>query len=233
MLVGDFFAQADGLFQIFAVFQFGLQRLELGEFIFHQIVDTVQGNATVIADDAATAVSVGQTGQHARFTTAQDIGGVNIENALVMGFTVVGEDFLQARIQLAVICFAGAFHHFDAAERNDGAFKRCIGLQADDLFQFFIDIAGVMGGNGGGDIGIKIDRRMGAVLDFDPFHHFFPQRRRGGAGARQESFVAFIGSVVFLDEVTHVDFFLPVACGKTFPGRGQFVIQIGHYTPTF
>jgi hypothetical protein len=70
-----------------------LQRLELGVFVFHQEVDTVQRNATVVTDDTTTAIGIRQTGQNARFTAVQDVFGVNIEYALVVSFAVFGEDF--------------------------------------------------------------------------------------------------------------------------------------------
>lgn len=93
MLFSDLFAQLDGHFQIFAVFQFFLQRFELVQFVGHQEVDTVQRHAAVVADDAAAAVGIWQTGQHAGFTAVQDVFGVNVEYALVVGFTVFGEHF--------------------------------------------------------------------------------------------------------------------------------------------
>ncbi|SPW32492.1 Uncharacterised protein [Edwardsiella tarda] len=145
-----------------------------------------------------------------------------------MGLTVFGEDLLDHRVQFAVVRFAGTFDHLDAAKRDDGALQRSIGLQTDDLLEIFVDVTGVVRGNGRGDVGIKIDRRMGAVFDFDAFHDFIPQGsgRRGGTG--QEGLVAFIRGVVFLDEVTYVDFFLPVTAGKTFPCGCLFFIKFGH-----
>ena len=58
VLFVDFFTAADNFFQIHAVFQIGLQRIELIEFVFHQEVDTVQCHAAVVADDATTTVSI-------------------------------------------------------------------------------------------------------------------------------------------------------------------------------
>ena len=106
VLLGDFFTQTDSRFQINAVFQFVLQGQELGIFVFHQEVDAVQRNATVVTDDTATAICIRQTGQNTGFTAVQDVFGVNIKHALVVRFTVFSEDFLQHRVQLAVIRFA-------------------------------------------------------------------------------------------------------------------------------
>ncbi|CQR23047.1 Uncharacterised protein [Yersinia enterocolitica] len=74
---------------------------------------------------------------------------------------------------------------------------------------------------------------MSAVFQFDTFHNLRPQLvgRFGRAG--KEGLIAFIRGVVFLDEVTNVDFFLPVTLGKTLPCFGQFFIKFGHNASTF
>ncbi|MNH15575.1 hypothetical protein D3C79_751900 [compost metagenome] len=106
VLFSNFFAQLDGHFQIFAIFQTGLQRLELVQLVGHQEVDTVQSNATVVTDDTATAIRIWQTGQHARLTAVQDVFGVNVEYALVVGFAVFGEHFLHLWVQFTAINLA-------------------------------------------------------------------------------------------------------------------------------
>ncbi|MOA21302.1 hypothetical protein D3C78_1417870 [compost metagenome] len=83
-----------------------MQRHELSVFVFHQEVDAVQRNATVVTDDTTTAISIWQTSQNARFTAVQDVFGVNIKHALVVSLAVFGEDFFQHRVQLAIVRFA-------------------------------------------------------------------------------------------------------------------------------
>ena len=144
VLFSDLFAQLDGHFQIFAVFQFFLQRFELVQLVGHQEVDTVQRHAAVVANDAATTIGVGQASQHAGFTAVQDIFGVDVKHALVMRFAVFGENFFQLWIQFAAVNLARTLDHLDAAKRDNRAFQWCIGLQADDRFQRFIDIASVV-----------------------------------------------------------------------------------------
>ncbi|MNP67103.1 hypothetical protein D3C76_1628910 [compost metagenome] len=74
-----------------------------------------------------------------------------------------------------------------------------------------------MRSHGGDDVGIEINWRMGAVFQFDPFHNLFPQGGGGLSCASQEGFITLVRSVVFLDEVTYVDFFLPVTFAETLP----------------
>ena len=91
VLLVDFFAAADGLFQVAASFQIGLQRVELLDLVFHQAVDAVECHATIVANDAAPAIGVRQASQHAGLAAATDIGRVHVEDALVVGFAVLGE----------------------------------------------------------------------------------------------------------------------------------------------
>ena len=220
MLFSNFFTQTDGCFQIFAAFQFRLQRVELGEFVFHQEVDTVQRNATIVTDDTTTAVSIRQTGQYAGFTAAQDVRGIYVENALVVSFTVLGEDFFQHRVQFAIVRFAGTFNHFDTAERDNRTFQRGFSLQTNDFLERFLDVARVVRSDGGCEGSVEINRRVSAVFLFNAFHYAVPQLGGRISCASQEGFVTFIWGVVFLDKVTYVDFVLPVTFRKTFPGCG-------------
>ena len=220
VLFSDFFAQTDSLFQVYAVFQISLQRSELCQFVFHQVVDTVQRNATVVTDDTATAIGIWQTGQNARFTAVQNVFGVNIEYALVVGFAVFGEDFFQHWVQLAVIRFAGTFNHFNTTKRDDCAFQWCFSLQTNDFLKGFVDIASIVRSDGGSNGGVKINWRVSAVFQFNAFHYAVPQLGGRVSCASQEGFVTFIRGIVFLNEVTDVDFILPVTFRKTFPGCG-------------
>ena len=220
VLLRDFFTQTDGCFQIFTAFQFVLQRDELSVFVFHQEVDTVQRNATVVTDDTTTTIGIRQTGQNARFTAVQDVFGVNVKHALVVGFTVFSEDFLQHWVQLAIVRFAGAFYHFDTTERDNRTFQRRFSLQTNDFLETFLDVASVMRGDGGRKGSIKINRRVSAVFLFNAFHYGVPQLGGRFSCASQEGLVTFVRGIVFLDEVADVDFVLPVTFRKTFPGCG-------------
>ena len=96
-------------------------------------------------------------------------------------------------------------------------FERFVGLQTNDLLQALVDIAGIVSGNGGGQVGIKIDRRVSAVLDLDAFHDLVPQLGGSFGRASQEGLVTFIRGVVLLDEVTGVDRGLPFTGCEAFP----------------
>ena len=226
VLFVDFFAAADNFFQIHAVFQIGLQRVELVEFVFHQEVDTVQCYATVVADDATTTVSIRQAGDHTGFAATADVGRINVKHALVMGFAVFGKDFADFGVQLDVVHFARVLYHFQTAERHDRAFQRLVCLQADDGFQIFIDIARCMAGNAGHYLRIDFVGFVRAVFDFDAFHHFRPQFGRRLSRRREERCIAFIRRVVFLNKIAYVDIGFPITADKTFPS-GRALLYIG------
>ena len=220
VLFSDFFAQTDSLFQVYAVFQISLQRGELCKFVFHQVVDTVQCNATVVTDDTTTAISIWQTGQNTGFTATQDVRSVNVEHALVVSFTVFSEDFFDHRVQFAVVRFAGTFDHFDTTERDKSTFQRSFSLQTNDFLKLLVDVTSVVRGDGGSNSGVKVNWRVSAVFQFNAFHYFVPQGGGRFSSASQEGLVTLVRSVVFLNEVTDVYFILPVTFGKTFPGCG-------------
>ena len=223
MLFGDFFTTADGFFQVFACFEISLEGVELFDFVSHQEVDTVKGDAAVVTNDAATTISIRQTGQHTGFAAAADVRGVHIEHALVVGFTVFGEGFFHLLVERGVVDLAGIHDHLDAAIGHDGAFQRFIGLQTDDDFKVFVDIARCVAVDAGNDISVDFQRGFGAVFFFHTFHHAVPQFGGSGGGRGEEAAVAFIRGVVLLDEVAHIDAGFPVAGDEVSPsGRAIF-----------
>ena len=223
VLFADFFTQTDDVFQVFACFQVGLQGVELAYFVGHEEVDAVEGDAAVVADDAATAVSIRQTGQYAGFAAAADVRGIDVKYALVVGFAVFGEGFGDLLVQRGFVDAAGIHDHLDAAVGHDGAFQRLIGLQADDDFKVFVDVARGVAVDAGDDVGVDFQRGFGAVFFFDAHHDAVPQFGGSRGGGGEEGAVAFIRRVVLLDEVTHVHAGFPVAGNEIGPsGRAVF-----------
>ena len=216
VLLVDFLAAADGLFQVAASFQIGLQRVELLDLVFHQAVDAVECHATIVANDAAPAIGVRQASQHAGLAAATDIGRIHVEDALVVGLAVLGEGLDHRLGQRGLVDAAGVLHHLQAAEGHDGALEGFVSLQAHHLFQRPVNVAGGVAGDAGDRLGVDLVGGVGLVLDLDALHHLAPQLRGGLGGRRQETAVPGIGGVVALDEVTNVD--------RLFPGTG---LEIG------
>ena len=66
-------------------------------------VDAVQGDAAVVADDAPAAVGVGQPGDDVRAAAGEDLGGVGVEDAVVVRLAVLGEDLFDRRVGFVAV----------------------------------------------------------------------------------------------------------------------------------
>ena len=91
-----------------------------------------------------------------------------------MGFAQFAEGIFKFGIHLPTICLKRAADHIYTTKRVQCSFQWLVGLQANNFFQPLLDITGSVGSNGRGNIGIKINRRMGGILDADPIHHLVP-----------------------------------------------------------
>ncbi len=147
-----------------------------------------------------------------------------------MGFTQLGEQVFEVRVHLTTVGIERAFDHVDAAVRVQRALQRLVGLQADDLFQTLVDIARVVSGNGGGNIGIEVDRCVRGVLDANARHHLLPEGEGGRGRFSKEGFIAFIRRVVMLNKIADVNTLFPVRAVKSLPCFGvQLIAGIDIY----
>ncbi len=204
-LLGEFLAQADHVLGGVAIVQ--LQLLAL--LVLDQEVDAVEGDAAIVADDPAAAVGIGQAGDDARGACRLDVGRVGIEDAVVMGLAILGEDLADALVRLVAIGLEARRHHPPAAERHDRPLQRRVGLQADDDLVLLVDVARRVRQDARGNLRDVEDALLALLRE---------QRLQGlpdalGAlgGAGQELAVAFVGGVVALDEVANVDLLRPMA----------------------
>ena len=182
-----------------------------------QGVDAVKGHATVIADDAATAVSIRQTSEDLVVAGALDTGGVNAEDAIVMGLAITGEYLLDLGIRLLASLADGLLNHAPTAVGHHGALAGDVGLQADDHIILVIDIASGEGVDVRGSMGVDVINALlafhGQIFVIQLFPQVLGLLGRGG----QEGFITLIRRVVLLDEVTHINVLFPVAAGEALP----------------
>jgi hypothetical protein len=67
-------------------------------------VDAVEGDAAVVADDASAAVGVRQAGDDAGAARRlADLGSVGVEDAVVVGLAVLGEDLVDGGVGLVAV----------------------------------------------------------------------------------------------------------------------------------
>lgn len=220
VLFSDFFMQMDSCFQIYVVFQIGLQRCKLSEFVFYQVVDIVQCYVVVVIDDMIMVICIWQIGQNVGFMVMQDVWSINVEYVLVVGFMVFGEDFFDYWVQFVIVCFVGIFNYFDIVEWDNCMFQWSFSLQINNFFKCFVDVVSVVRSDGGSNGGVKVNRCVSVVFLFNVFYYVVLQFGGCVSSVSQEGFVIFIWSVVFLNEVMDVYFILLVIFGKIFSGCG-------------
>ena len=100
------------------------------------------------------------------------------------------------------------------------ALQGLVGLEADDgleLGVLGIDVAGLVAGDAGDDLGVHIqDAALLALLEHEA-HDLVPKLDGALGRTGQEGLVTLVGGVVLLDEVADVDLDLPVASVEAFP----------------
>ena len=188
-----------------AVVELVLLALLVGE----EEVDAVERHPAIVADDAAAAVGVGQAGHDPGRACGLDVRGVGVEDAVVVGLAVLGEDLADPLVRLVAVGLEARRDHAPAAERHDRALERRVGLQADDDLVGLVDVARRVGEDARRDLRDVEDALLAFRVEQGPQRP--PDAGRALGRALQEGAVAFVRGVVLLDEVADVDAVLPAA----------------------
>ena len=205
-----------------------------------ELVHAVQGDAAVVADDAATAVGVRQTGEDLVVAGDLDLLGVHAEDAVVVGLAVLGEDLLDLRIRFLAGFLDGLLDHAPATVRHHRALAGNVGLEANDHVIDFrgVDVAGREGVDVGRGMGVHVVDALLALHGQVVVVEVLPQVLGLLGGRSQECLVALVRGVVLLDEVADVNILLPVALGEAGPRLGvelllgdSCIFHCGHVTP--
>lgn len=214
-LLGEFLAVADDV----RAGGPGVQQGALGTLGRHEPVGAVERDAPVVADDAAAAVGVRQSGDDARLAGGAHGGGVGVEHAVVVGLAVGAEDLGDEGVGFVAVRLQAVLHHAHAAVGHDRPLERGVGLQADDQFAVPVDVPGGVRGDRGGRRGVHVEDAPAALLG-EQRADLLPHLAGAVRGSGQEGCVAFVGRVVGLDEVAHVDAPTPSLSGEVPPGVG-------------
>ena len=183
-----------------------------------QVVHAVQGHAAVVADDATAAVGIRQSGDDVGGASGANTRGVDIEDCVVVGLAVLGEDLLHLGVVFLAGLVDGGLDHAPAAVRHHCALERGVGLQADDHVVVLANVTGLEGVDVSRGIGVNVEDAHLALFGKVLFLKGVPDPHGLFGGTRQERGIALVRRVVQLDEVAHVDFIAPVTLDKTFPG---------------
>ena len=192
-----------------------------------QGVHAVQGHAAVVADDAATAVGVRQTGEDLVVAGDLDLLGVHAEDAIIVGLAVLGEDLLDLRIRLLAGLLDGLLDHAPAAVRHHRTLAGNVGLQADDHVVHLraVDVAGRESINVGRGVGIHVVDALLALHGQVVVVEILPQMLGLFGRTGKEGLIALVRRVVLLNEVTHVDIVLPMAAFEAVPRLGVELLR--------
>ena len=215
-LLGNLLAQADDVVGHGAVAAVEEVPLLLGD----EEVDAVERHAAVVAHDAATAVGVGQAGDHVAVAGGAHLGGVGVKDGLVVGLVVLVEDLVVLGVDLVAVALCRLLGHLDAAVGHEGALQGLVGLEADDLLEvleFGVDVAGAVCGEARDDLGLAVEHAAVGALLLLELLDLAPQLVGCLGGAGEERLVALVLGVVALDEVADVHVICPVTCREALP----------------
>ena len=119
----------------------------LGLLVLDQVIDTVQGDATVVADDAAAAVAIGQTGDDVSGAASAHLGRVHVEDAGVVRLALVGVEVDDLGVDLIAVLGSSLAGDADTAVDVQGALERLVGLETNNsltLGMLGVDVASGM-----------------------------------------------------------------------------------------
>lgn len=118
----------------------------LGLLVLDQVVDAVQGNTTVVADDAAAAIAIGQTGDDVSRAASTHLGGVDIEDASVVGLALEGVALDNVLIDLIAVLAGSLASDADTAVDVQRALERLVSLETDDGLLLAVGVIDVASG---------------------------------------------------------------------------------------
>ena len=187
-----------------------------------QRVHTVQGHTAVVADDAAAAVGIRQTGENLVVAGDLDVLRIHAEHAVIVGLAVLGENLLDFRIRLLAGLENGLLDHAPAAVRHHRALAGLIGLQTDhDIVDFrALDVAGRERVDIGRGVGVHVVDTLAALDGEIVVVEVLPHVLRLVGGISEEGLIALVRGVVLLDEVANIDVLLPMSAVEAVPCLG-------------
>jgi len=138
-----------------------------------------------------------------------------------VGLAVVGEDILNAVVDLHAVLAARLGHHVDAAEVLDGALEQLVGLKTHDQLVLLVDITRLVRGDGRNRHIVQRSHAVIVALLFQSREAQIPNVEGPFRRTFQERTVARVRRDVLTYEVAYVDLFFPWPVDK---GRRLFHI---------
>ena len=206
----------------------------LGLLVPDEEVDAVEGNAAVVADDAAAAVAVGKTGDDVRRAAGAHLGRVDVEDAGVMGLAAVGVGLHHVGVDLVAVLGGRLHRDADTAVDVQGALEWLVGLKAHDglaLGVRRVDVARRVRHDARDRLGVHVEHAALLALLGEQRHDVRPEVGRALGGAGEEGLVALVGGVVALDEVADVHLVRPRAGREALPRLLHRICHVLNHAP--
>jgi len=106
-----------------------------------ETISPIESQTTVVTDDTATRIVVRQPREEAVTTEGADLVGIYIEDTIIVGLAVVGEDIGNARVNFETILMDCLLDDLVPTEGLHSTTKDLVSLQTDDNFVILINIA--------------------------------------------------------------------------------------------
>ena len=192
----------------------------LGLLVLDQVVDAVQGNTTVVADDAAAAIAIGQTGDDVSRAASTHLGGVDIEDASVVGLALEGVALDNVLVDLVAVLAGSLASDADTTVDVQRALERLVGLEANNgllVAMGIIDVASGVAHDTRDGLGVHIEDTTLLALLKQQVENLAPQLLGTLGRTYEERLIALVGGVVLLDEVSDVNLSRPDTFLEAFP----------------
>ena len=122
-LLRELLTMADNLFR-----HGGRSTVLLSILVCNQTIHTIQCNATIIANNAATAICVGQARNNVTVTTSAHLRRIGIKYTSVMRLTIVGIDVYDLRVYVVTILLTSSNGHTNTTVDHKRTLEGLIGL---------------------------------------------------------------------------------------------------------
>ena len=215
-LLGDLLTQTDHFALHAAAAAFCLVFL----LALDQMINTVEGHPTVIADDTSTAIGVGKSGNDLVVAGLQHLRCVGVKDCRIVGLVILGKNFNQFRVYFISVIFAGLHCHLDSTVGHERSLQRLVCLQSDNLLQVLhglVNVSGAVCGKGGHHFSLHIqDAALGSLFLLQLLQRS-PELIGSFRRTCQEGFVSIVWLVVILNELPDIDFLFPESALKSIP----------------
>ena len=143
--------------------------------------------------------------------------GVDIKNASVVSLATIGVEVNNLWVNLVAVGLASSHCHTNATVYHKGALQWLVCLKANNLLKWLINVAGLVGGDSGNQLGIHIKYTTICGLLSKEIHNIRPKLCGSLSWTSEEGIIAIVRGVIPLNEVSDVDCFLPVTTDKAVP----------------